>query len=118
MATPTPKPYTHANLQKPSLEMSRALFHIVVGSFVVVYFFLASRTGELALLAVGLIAAPFDILRIRSATVRRIIPNYLMRMVRDRERSRVSGFTHFILGGLASVNSLFPSTTIRIPHSV
>lgn len=85
------------NPEKQPLELSRAVFHMIAATSAMLYFYLSDLTGAIVLLVIGTVFSVADIFRSRSDFVRSIIPDFVLKMVREKEKDRISAITHFIM---------------------
>ncbi len=80
-----------------SLELPRALFHMVASTTAISYFYLSDFLGAMILLVVGILFSTADFLRVQFGSIRRRIPSFMLAMVRPHEEDKISAITHFIL---------------------
>jgi dolichol kinase len=61
------------------------------------YFYMTHTPGALVLLALGMILTVSDYFRVKSETWRSWLPEFILRLVRGREKTRLSAITHFVI---------------------
>jgi dolichol kinase len=61
------------------------------------YFFFSGLSGAYVLLALGVVISAVDIARVHSSWGRRLVPGFILSLVREREQKSISAITHFII---------------------
>lgn len=78
-------------------EIGRAVFHVIAANAAMAYYYFTGTLGAYLLLVTGAIISLCDYSRTRGLAPARLIPQFVLKMVRDHEKTRISAITHFII---------------------
>ena len=81
-------------------EPGRAIFHVIATNSAMMYYYFTDLVGAYALLVLGVIFVALDFGRVRSPRVRRALPRFVLALVREEERRRVSPIAHFVFAAV------------------
>ena len=79
------------------LEVGRAVFHMIAVTSAMLYYYFTDLVGAIVLLVLGALFTALDVGRTRATWFHRLIPGFVLRMVRPREEKRLSAITQFIM---------------------
>lgn len=87
--------------KREDLHLKRKLWHIVTGllALAITFFFkFDSKDAALASFFIGLSGLLFEIVRLKNSKVNQLFINFASGVLRERERTKISGFTFYCFG--------------------